>query len=498
MLTMYQQITIKTLKNQGKTNKDISLELNCHRNTVHNILSRLKIVEKQTREKSSYFDKYSDLIKKYLDQKVSRLRIHEILKAEYTINRTYDALCKYIQVNFPKHREAYVVQETDAGETAEVDFGYLGLVKDIGSGLMKKAYVFIFTLCFSRSSFYCVTYSQSVKSFIEAHIKAFTYFGGVTKRVKIDNLKSAVLKNRRYDLEFNRDFLEFSHHYNFVITPCTPYEPQQKGKVESAVGYTKKNFMAGRVFIDSHDLEMRLHEWMVDYANRRTHGTTKQIPEEQFIKEEKNLLQSLPDTEFSFYESFIRKVSVNCHINLDNNYYSVPYQYVDRSVEARSDKNLVRIYSDNEEIAVHLKSTGQGQYVTNQSHFPPDKCYSSTSFQQKYEDKMRLIGTSCLEFFNLVIKKDPSSWGRTIRKTLGLASEVGNDRIEAAVRRAIYFNAIDFNTIKNIIDDNLENLELEKKIVDGSTSLTTMSQEKDQSNNMDRELNYYQLNNSVL
>jgi len=497
MLTMYQQITIKTLKNQGKTNKDISIELNCHRNTVANILSRLRPIESQKRDKPSYFDKYFDSIKKYLDQKVSRLRIWEILKAEYTINRTYDALCKYIQTNFPKYREAYVVQETDAGETAEVDFGYLGLFKDIGTGLMKKAYVFIFTLCFSRSSFYCITYDQSVKSFIEAHIKAFSYFGGVTKRVKIDNLKSAVLKNRRYDLEFNKDFLEFSHHYNFVITPCTPYEPQQKGKVESAVGYTKKNFMAGRVFTDSHDLEVELHEWMVGYANRRVHGTTKQIPEEKFVHEEKSLLQPLPNCEFTFYESYTRKVSINCHINLDNNYYSVPYQYIDKTVEARSDKNLIRIYADNEEIAIHPKSTGQGQYVTNPSHFPPDKCYSSTTYQKKYEDKMRSIGTSCLDFFNLVIKKDPSSWGRTIRKTLGLASEVGNQRIEAAVKRAIYFNAIDFNTLKNIIDNNLENLELESKI-DGLTSPTTISQEKVQENSFDRSLDYYQLNNNIL
>ena len=102
---------------------------------------------------------------------------------------------------------------------------------------------------------------------------------------------------------------------------------------------------------------------------------------------------------------------------------------------------------------------------------------------------MRSIGTSCLDFFNLVIKKDPSSWGRTIRKTLGLASEVGSNRIEAAVKRAIYFNAIDFNTLKNIIDNDLENLELESKAI---------SQEKVQKNSLDRSLNYYQLNNDVL
>lgn len=483
---MYQQVTIKTLKNQGKTNRDIASEMNCHRNTVSNILSRLHLIERQTRNKSSYFDKFFDLIKKYLDQKISRLRIWEILKAEYSINRTYDGLCKYIQSNFPKHRTAYVVQKTDAGETAEVDFGYLGLFKDAVTGLMKKAYVFIFTLCFSRVSFYCITYDQSVKSFIDAHIKAFSYFDGVPRRVKIDNLKAAVLKNRRYDLEFNKNFLEFSHHCNFVIVPCTPFEPQQKGKVESAVGYTKKNFMAGRLFTDAHDLETRLSEWMKSYANRRTHGTTKQIPADQFIKEEKQLLQPIPDCEFSFYEFHIRKVAINCHINLENNYYSVPYQYIDKSVEVRFDKNLIRIYAGSGEIALHPKSIGQGQYVTNPLHFPPDKCYSSTGYQKKYEDKMRLIGPSCLEFFHLVLQKHPSYWGRTIRRTLGLANQVGNEKIEMAVKRAIYFNAIDFNTLKNIIENNLENLELEKKI----SSLTLSGQES----NIDRGLNYYQLN----
>jgi len=489
---MYQQITIKTLKNQGKTNRDIASEMNCHRNTVSNILSRLHLIERQTRNKSSYFDRFFDLIKKYLDQKISRLRIWEILKAEYSMDRTYDGLCKYIQANFPKHRTAYVVQETDAGETAEVDFGYLGRFRDMSTNLLKKAYVFIFTLCFSRSSFYCITYDQSVKSFIDAHAKAFSYFGGVPRRVKIDNLKAVVLKNRRYDLEFNKNFLEFSNHYNFVIVPCTPYEPQQKGKVESAVGYTKKNFMAGRVFINTLDLETRLSEWMKSYANCRIHGTTKQIPYDQFIKEEKHLLQPVPDCEFSFYESHTRLVAINCHICLDNNYYSVPYQYIDKSVEVRFDKNLIRIYAGNEEIALHPKSIGQGQYVTNPSHFPPDKCYSSTSYQKKYEDKMRLIGPSCLEFFHLVLQKHPSYWGRTIRKTLGLASQVGRDRIEAAIKRAIYFNAIDFNTLKNIIENNLESLELEHKI--DNLIIFQESQE----NSLDRSLNYYQLNMSDL
>lgn len=488
---MYQQITIKTLKNQGRTNKDIASEMNCHRNTVSNILSRLHLIKKQNRDKPSYFDRFFDLIKKYLDQKISRLRIWEILKAEYSMDRTYDSLCKYIQSNFPKHNQSYVVQETDPAETAEVDFGYLGLIKDSSSNSFKKAYVFVLTLCFSRCSFYCITYDQSIKSFINAHIKAFSYFGGVPKRIKIDNLKSAVLKNRRYDLEFNKDFLEFSHHYNFVITPCTPYQPQQKGKVESAVGYTKKNFMAGRLFTNTYDLETQLRKWMKSYANCRIHGTTKQIPCNQFIKEEKSLLQPIPDSEFSFYESRKRKAAVNCHICLDNNYYSVPYQYVGKEVEVRSDKNLVRIYADNEEIALHAQSNSQGKYITNHFHYPPNKCYSSTTYQQKYEKQMSLIGPYSRQFFHLVIKKDPSGWGRTIRKTLGLANNlVNNNKMEAAVKRAIYFNALSFNTLKNIIDHDIQNTELEKPIRSNIASVLE--------NSLDRALDYYQLENIIL
>lgn len=493
---MYQQITIKTLKNQGKTNKDIAVELNCHRNTVANILSREKVIEKQTRERPSYFDRFYDLIKEYLEKKISRLRIWEILKAEQMIDRTYDSLCKYIQSNFPKFKQIFVVQESDPGETAEVDFGYLGLVKDSVTNLMKKAYVFIFTLCFSRPSFYCVTYDQSVKSFIEAHIKAFEYFGGVPKRVKIDNLKSAVLKNRRYDLEFNKDFLEFAHYYNFIIVPCTPYEPQQKGKVESAVGYVKKNFMAGRTFIDKYDLEARLTDWMVGYANCRIHGTTKQVPTDQFIKQEKSLLQPIPDSRFSFYESHIRKVAINCHICLDNNYYSVPHQYVDKTVEARFDKKLVRIYTDNEEIALHAKSEGQGKYITNPLHFPPDKCYSSTTYRQKYEKQMETIGPYCLKFFHLIVEKDYSYWGRTIRKTLGLAQKIGSEKMEIAVKRAIHFNALSFNTLKNIIDRDIQNMELEKPIIDKTKDVDNLSTVA--KNDLDRDLNYYQLENIVL
>lgn len=466
MLTMYQQITIKTLKKQGKSNIDIAHELDCHRNTVSNILARPTIIEKQKRDKPSYFDSFRETIKSYLDKGISRLRIFEILTSEHKISHTYDSLCKYIQENSNElglKKTSYVVQQSQAGEEAEVDFGYLGLIPN-EEGKLCKTYVFIMKLCFSRESCYRITYDQSVSSFINAFIQSFNYFGGVPPRIKVDNLKAAILKNRRYDLEFNKDFFEFSNHYNFVVSPCTPYEPQQKGKVEKEVGYVKGNFLPGRTFTDRHDLEKQLFDWMTTYANKRVHGTTRQVPHEVFLTSEKNCLQPLPQTPFAFYQTAQRRVAANCHINLNNCYYSVPAKYVGQEVEARWQENIIRVYANYEEIAVHKLENTPGTFVTNFSHFPDFKVYSFTTYQAKYEEKMRNIGENAHLLFKTVVKRDPKGWNRTIRKILGTAEKFGHEKTDKAIKRALYFNALSAVTVENICKDNLENEEIEPRL----------------------------------
>src|SRR5260370_24252806 len=102
MLTMYEQITIKTLNKQGVSKTQIAKQLGCHRNTVHEIVKRESPCKQQTRIKPSELDPYKLKIKEWLDQKISRLRMHELLIDEHGFQKGYDALCKYIQKEFPK------------------------------------------------------------------------------------------------------------------------------------------------------------------------------------------------------------------------------------------------------------------------------------------------------------------------------------------------------------------------------------------------------------
>lgn len=484
---MYKQITIKTLVKQGERQAAIARQIGCHRNTVRNVRLRPEVIEKQVRHKPSYLDSYRDRIKEWLDQGVTRRRIYELLAEGYKTVGSYDALCKYIQKEFPKQPTAYGVQLTEPGEEAEVDFGYLGLLPD-PDGRPVKAWGLAVILGFSRLGYWAVTYDQKLETLVKQLKLAFEYFGGVPARLKVDNMRSAILKNQHYQLEYNQDFLEFSYHYGTVIVPCAPYHPEQKGKVEAGIKYLKVNFINGRRFPDGRDLANSLRDWVNNYANRRIHGTTKKVPREVFLAEEKLKLQPLPEQEFALFQRGIRKVAANSHIHFDNNYYSVPSRLVGTEVTVRYDQHLLRVVYRGEQVALHRLSGGKGEYVTVRNHLPDYKSYSQTEYQARYEEKMAAIGKHALEYFQLLLKTKNSYWSRTVRGILGLAGEYGEQAVELSLARALYYQATDLTTVKSIVQGRWYRSEPEPRL-----PIDPIDAEGGRAhpNELIRDLNYY-------
>lgn len=480
MLTMYKQITIKTLHNQGVKNAAIARQLECHRNTVGNIIRRDYVIEKQTRAKSSVFEPYRQQIKEYLDKKVTNLRIYEILSSEHGIKTTYVNLCKYIQKYFPKPVEAFGVQTTSAGEVAEVDFGYLGMLPG-PLGTPVKTYGLAVILGYSRVGYFTAVYDQKLATLIQELTSAFLYFGGVPARLKVDNMKTAILKNQHYDLEFNQDFLEFCYHYNTVIVPCSPYAPEQKGTVEAGIKYLQNNFVAGRAFTDYADLKRQLTGWMNTYANQRIHGTTKKIPWQVFLRDEKAKLQVLPAEPFAFFNRGIRTVSQNCHIHFANNYYSVPSILVGKEVTIRWNDQLIRIISREEQVAFHKLDYGRGNYVTMRSHLPSYKTYSQTEYQARFEREFADIGEDAHAYFRNLLSTRQSYWFRIVRIILGLRNQYGDVAVNASLKRALYYQVADTVTIKNILEKKLYLIAAEPKLLEKAATESALA----------RDLNYY-------
>lgn len=490
MLTMYKQITIKTLSRQGTKNTNIARQLGCHRNTVFNVLQRENFIDKQTRTKGSVFNPHRQQIKEWIDKKISILRMYEILIETYRVKSTYVNLCKYIQVHFPRKQEAFGVQVTQPAEVAEVDFGYLGMLPG-PFGKPVKTFGLVVVLPFSKQGYYGLTYDQTLETLIKELDQAFLYFGGVPKRLKVDNMKTAILKNQHYDLEFNQDFLEFAYHYNTVIVPCTPYSPEQKGTVESGIKYLQGNFIAGRTFQDAVDLKRQLKEWMNTYANQRVHGTTRKVPSVVFESLEKEKLQLLPDESFTFFNRCVRTVSTNCHIHFENNYYSVPACFVGKEVLVRFNSHLVRIICQGEQIALHQKAKGAGLYVTIRHHLPDYKVYSQTEYQKRLEEKMAEIGNFAHEYFRMLLETKESHWFRSVRVILGFAKKYGNDAVNLSLKRALYYSAVDLTIIKNILEKKLYMVESEPRLLGRLSQEEGIRGQYEQQAGLFRDLTYY-------
>jgi hypothetical protein len=315
-------------------------------------------------------------------------------------------------------------------------------------------------LSYSRLDYYEIVYDQRVETFIQGHIHAFDYFGGVPQYVKIDNLKAAILKANFYEPIYQELYKNFASHYGFHPLPCRIRRPNDKGKVESGIKYVKNNFFSGRKFSDEKDAKERLSRWNTK-NNHRIHGTTRKVPQEVFEKEEKVKLIPLPQEEFKLASVGIRKVYHDCHIYVDYNYYSVPFEYVGKEVEIELSKNLLKVFYQGKEIALHSRLSDRGKFSTNNSHYPAYKRYSDTEYQEKYQAKMAKVGSYAEQLFFVIVQGHPKDWNRTIQGILSLQKTYPDEVIEAACRRALSFGVMKYSVIKNICHNGSYMLPLE-------------------------------------
>ena len=454
MLSMYEQIAVKILDQQQIKKAAIARQLKCHRNTVTNILKRETLKETQLRNKPSVFLPYKEQIKKWLEEdELTRVVIHEKLDGEYHVKGSYDALRRFIKKHVPQPVKAYGVQEHLPGDEVETDFGDLWVYLEDEQKKIKFQ-LLGFILPFSGKRYTEICDNQKLETFLTGFEHAFEYYGGVPKKAKTDNLKPAVTKNTRHELVFNQTFLEFSSHYGFIPNPCTPYEPQQKGAVEGTVKYAQNNFAPGRRCKNREDARAQLKAWL-EKVNAKIHGTYKQVINERFERLEKEKLQPLRTEKFSFFHQAERVVGINCHINHDNNYYSVPFSYVKKTVTVRWNQHLLRIVYGGEELALHKLCTGQGNFSTVREHLPPDKIYSETEYQLRHETRMRKIGTNAHHYFIMLLKKQPRQWRQTIRSLYKLAEDYGPEAVDLALGRALSYGAMDTGIVRNILKAKL-------------------------------------------
>lgn len=111
---------------------------------------------------------------------------------------------------------------------------------------------------------------------------------------------------------------------------------------------------------------------------------------------------------------------------------------------------MLKVYYDYREITVHPRIEGKGKFSTIQSHYPKYKRYTDTEYQEKYQVKMAAIGEYTEQIFFKIREEHPNSWWRTVQGILSLIKIYPKEVINLSCKRALAFNAHQYQTIKNI------------------------------------------------
>ena len=220
------------------------MELAMDPRTVHRWLAEKRFRPRMSGRRTGKLDPFKKDIVRDLDTyPYTATQILQRIK-ERGFEGSYTIVKEYVRKVRPSKTPAYLTLSFAPGECAQVDWGSYGSVK-VGSTTRRLSF-FVMVLCYSRMAFVEFTVSQTMEHFLAGHQNAFHFFGGCPKKIMVDNLKSAVLRRAvGQDPTFNPKYLDFARHYGFTIAPCNVGKGNEKGRVENAVGYVKKNFLAG-------------------------------------------------------------------------------------------------------------------------------------------------------------------------------------------------------------------------------------------------------------
>ena len=415
---------------------------------------------------ASSVEPYREIVQAWVEQGVEMVAIWQHLQDDYQYPGSYSAVRRFVNKMWPSTPEVFARVHTVPGEEVQVDFGSVGQLYDPNSGRPRRAHVFVATLCYSRHQYAELVFDQKTPTWIGLHRRTFESWGGVPKRVVPDNLKAAVVKSLVHDPILGEAYRRMGQHYGFVISPTRPRTPRHKGKVESGVHYVKRNFMAGREFLDIHTANQHLRAWVKERAGTREHGTTHKAPLYLFHEHEQAALLALPREPFTLREVRLVTVHPDCHARIDKSYYSVPYVHVGQKLDAYISERVVEIYQGVKLVATHERSLKPGEWHTRLEHYPKHKAAYLERTPAYCRRVAARLGEATVQVVEALLGDRPLYRLRSVQAILRLEESVGAERLEAACARALHFGDPSYRRVKAILNAALDREPLPEKTPD--------------------------------
>lgn len=394
---------------------------------LHTIVSKTR----KTSEKQKIFEPYLEEIKGLLDDRKNKLKIksvYEVISKRHDIwESSLSSFKRFIKANHLRSEKGTTCRiEQPPGQEIQVDYATVGRLINPLTGKKTTVYVFIGTLSSSRHKYAEFVFKQNQKSFVESHVKMFNFFRGLTKTITLDNLKAGVITPDLYDPMINRAYAEMAEHYGCFINPCRVASPKDKGKVERDVQTIREEFTKMVVLdpsITVIEANHRIKDWLINEYGKRKHGTTQMLPYEYFKEVESPCLIPLPLDEYEISEWKEAKVHPDCFIQIHKKSYSVPYQYVGKTLFVKVKSKIVEIYYNEELIKEHLIPKNNRQ--TDYDDFPENVEKALSGDLQLYliREAERISGSNLKE---LIVKLLAAHAFLNLRRAQGIISVAKN------------------------------------------------------------------------
>ncbi len=330
------------------------------------------------------------------------------------------------------------------GEIMEVDWaGQYAHIINTDTGELINISVFVAVLAYSGYAYVEAFLSQNQECWITAHVNAYNYFGGVTRILTPDNLKTGITKHSRSEITINQTYQELAEHYGTAVIPARVKSPRDKATVEGAVGIISTWILAAlrnQQFLSLHELNGAFRQKLTEFNNKpfqKKDGSRTTVYEE-----EKPFLLPLPQKPFELAAWRVATVQYNYHISVDSQNYSVPYEYIKQKVDVRVTKNVIEAFFGGNRISSHPRLYGRsGQYSTIEAHMPPDHQKYVTWNSERFINWAEKIGenTAAVVRFFLGAYKVEQQGYKSCMALLKLADKYSVKRLEAACAKTLSF-----------------------------------------------------------
>ena len=359
-----------------------------------------------------------------------------------------------------KKSDVRMLQRHNGGEKLFVDFaGLKAKVKDPETGEVREVSIFVSTMGSSQMVYARACHGEDLRSWLEAHVLAFEFYGALPMVLVPDNLKSGVTKACYYDPTINQAYAELARFYELTVLPTRVRKPRDKAKVENGVQQVERWVLAplrDRIFFSLSELNEAIAA-LVEELNHRIMKGPNASRAELFASEDLPSMRPLPDGRYVYAEWKTAKIAPDYHIETEGHKYSVPYRFIGKKVDVRISSQTVEVFEGGVKISSHPRSPSRRGFTTQDSHMP-EKHANAKWTPARLTRWAESIGPHTAWFVERVLssKEHEEHAFRTILGVLRLEKNYSGPRLEAACTRANAVGAMHYGNVKSILEKNLD------------------------------------------